>query len=98
MSKKETKEYYKRLRKKIYQDAYSKEMAKVKKAERTERIAQIKNKAVQDARRAKMTGTQRIRAGYLKAQRTAAKIQEKREKIGKKIAPYLKNLEDQYKY
>lgn len=91
MSKKEQKIYYKNLRKRIYQKEFDKTLAQNKRVLRKNRIKDIQNKARRDAN-VKSFGGNRLKQGLSRLGEKARSLEEKRQRMAKKVTPYYNNL------
>lgn len=103
MTKKQEKEYLKKLRKKIYDAEFAKQKTKEMKKLRVAKIQKIQDEAKRDAKIAAQSGSDKLKhygrrtvRGMQRVHRGAVKIQKKREELGKKVSPYLDNLNKQF--
>ena len=84
MSKAEQRKYHRKLKKKIYEQEMKKALAATKREQRKKGIEEIRKRAREDAELRAKGGLARVTMGLRKAQKTAQKIQKKREEYAKK--------------
>jgi len=89
MSKKKQKAYFKRLRKNIYEKEFNRVKTEQARVRRKNRVEEIKQKARDDAKFANMS-----RAAKLQVKLRS--LQEKRDRLSKKVSPFVDNLNKQF--
>ena len=95
MNKKQEKQYKKQLAKSIYEQEFNKQKSQLLKQQRQKNIDAIRKKAKMDAEISMQPGG-RVKQGFVRMQRGAMRIEQKRRQIGEKVAPYVDYYNKQF--